>query len=596
MPDPAKQNPQTPDRGDAVRSVAERELLPLAGWDRRTFLKQGAFAAGTALFNLRKGPFGLGARHGPGGTVAHKTHGRTAQAASPPNILTIMVDQLRTPVWMPGAYELPSVMPNLAALRAQSVSFERHYTASNDCSPSRSVLLTGLYTHQTGVMITGAGWLVPGFPTWGTLLRKMGYSTAYYGKWHLNPNEYTSLAQYGFAGGTYPSPNGNPGQGTTRDPFIADQFIEWFAGHAGKEPWATTVSFVNPHDLAFWYKFTEKIATESSPPGRAQALPPNFETQEQLAQKGKPLLQRSLQDTMAEEFGAVPWEGNEVQAWWTQMMDTYLLLQTYVDEQIGRIFAALASKPEVAANTVIIFTSDHGEYCGSHGMRGKGASPYEEALRVPLYVYDPRNLVTAATQTPRTGLTSHADIVGLMLTIASGSNKWRNETEYAHLAGRHDLASMCANPAAPGRKWIVHATDEDLTEFSSTAYSADAPRHMVAIRTPKGKLALYRNWLTGTTEVAPLGQEVEFYDYSTEEGRLELSAQTPGVGSPLREELWSTLEEEAIPQELQAPLPSRLHTAHRRGLKAYYTFEERQAAKLAEMHPPEAIETAPEGL
>ena len=57
------------------------------------------------------------------------------------------------------------------------------------------------------------------------------------------------------------------------------------------------------------------------------------------------------------------------------MMDTYLLLQGYVDEQIGRIFAALAaSRPEVAANTVIIFTSDHGEYCGSHGMRGKGAS------------------------------------------------------------------------------------------------------------------------------------------------------------------------------------------------------------------------------
>jgi hypothetical protein len=497
---------------------------------------------------------------------------------------------------MPPGYELQSIMPNLAALRAQSVSFERHYTASNDCSPSRSVLLTGLYTHQTGVMITGSGWLPPAIPTWGTLLRKIGYATAYYGKWHLNPNENASLYPYGFSGGTYPSPNGNPGQGAVRDPFIAQQFSEWFAGRAGAEPWATTVSFVNPHDLAFWYKFTERIASESNPPARAQGLPPNYETQEELAAKGKPLLQRSLQDTMAEEFGEVPFVGGEVLTWWTQMMDTYLLLQSYVDEQIGRIFQALASRPEVAANTVIIFTSDHGEYCGSHGMRGKGASSYEEAIRVPLYVYDPRGLVTTATNVPRNGLTSSADIVGLMLTIASGSNKWRNEPEYAHLATRHDLASMCANPAAPGRKWILHATDEDLTEFSSTPYATDAPRHMVAIRSPRGKLALYRNWRPGTTEVESSAEEVEFYDYSSEQGRLELSHQTPGAGSALREELWATLEEVAIPHELRAPLPSRLHIGHRRGMRSYMAFEERQAAKLAEMHPPEAIETAPEGL
>ena len=202
---------------------------------------------------------------------------------NPPNILTILVDQLRTPVWIPG-YELQNIMPNLGALREQSVSFERHYNAANDCSPSRGVLLTGLYPHQTGVMITGAGWLDPA-SNLGSLLRKMGYQTAYYGKWHLNPNEYVSLDRYGFSGGTYPSPNGSPGQGTVRDPFIAEQFSEWFDGHAGKEPWATTVSFVNPHDMAFWYKFTQKIASREQSAGRAQALPPNFETQEQLGER-----------------------------------------------------------------------------------------------------------------------------------------------------------------------------------------------------------------------------------------------------------------------------------------------------------------------
>src|SRR5271156_6163277 len=113
--------------------------------DRRTFIRQGALA-GAALL-------GLGAERvgSPAKRPAHHRRRASSSGFSPPNILTIIVDQLRTPVWMPPAWGPAQAMPNLAALRARSVSFERHYTAANDCSPSRSVLLTGLYTHQTGV-------------------------------------------------------------------------------------------------------------------------------------------------------------------------------------------------------------------------------------------------------------------------------------------------------------------------------------------------------------------------------------------------------------------------------------------------------------
>jgi Sulfatase len=475
------------------------------------------------------------------------------------------------------------------------VSFERHYTASNDCSPSRSVLLTGLYTHQTGVMITGSGWLDPRFPTWGTLLRKMGYQTAYYGKWHLTPNPNELLEQYGFAGGTYPSPNGSPGQGTSKDPEIAAQFSEWLEGQAGHEPWATTVSFVNPHDIAWWHRFTERIASEAAPPAHALALPPNYETPEMLAEKAKPALQRSLQQTAARSFGGVPFSGPEALGWWTQMMDTYLLLQGYVDTQIGNVLAALASRPQVAENTVVLFTSDHGEYGGSHGMRGKGASAYEEAIRVPLCVYDPRGSLTSAPGTVRSQLTSSADVVALMLTIASGSDSWRAEPEYAHLASRLDLASICQDPQAPGRSWVVHATDEDVTEFASEPYAAEAPRHVVALRSAAGKLALYSNWRPGTIELEGLGHESELYDYTTEAGRLEISSQG-GPGSALEEELWATLEGEAIPDELRAPLPASLRAAHRKGLARYLAYEEREDAKVAEAHLPKPAPATPEPL
>src|ERR1019366_8835897 len=78
-----------------------------------------------------------------------------ALSSDKPNILVIVVDQLRFPQWFsptPLGLALP---PNIARLRRGAVSFARHYTASNDCTPARATLLTGLYTHQTGCMITG---------------------------------------------------------------------------------------------------------------------------------------------------------------------------------------------------------------------------------------------------------------------------------------------------------------------------------------------------------------------------------------------------------------------------------------------------------
>lgn len=54
----------------------------------------------------------------------------------------------------------------------------------------------------------------------------------------------------------------------------------------------------------------------------------------------------------------------------------------------------LASRPEIERDTVVVFTSDHGEYAGSHGLRGKGAAIYEESIRVPLYIHDPAGHLT----------------------------------------------------------------------------------------------------------------------------------------------------------------------------------------------------------
>ncbi len=542
--------------------------------DRRTLLKGGLAAGG-----LLVGGFGIKA-------LADETRQQQQHRPAPartgpryrrekPNILLIVVDQMRYPQWLSPspAAQLP---PNIQALRTGAVSFGHHYTASNDCTPSRAALVTGLHTHQTGCMITGASTLDPGFPTWGTMLREHGYSTRWLGKWHLthHDNHWTAatgeqaLERYGFDGGVYPSPDGAPGQGWRVDGRIADEFESWFGAEGAGGPWCTTVSFVNPHDVAWWYAWSDRVHAERNPPRTARRLPPNFETPDQMRAQSKPALQFSLQDTAAASFGPVPFSGPEHEARWLGLLDLYTELQREVDGHVGRVLQTLESRPDVAANTVIVFTSDHGEYGASHGLRGKGAAAYEEGIRVPLIVRDPRGLLTRSPEITRSQLSSSVDVAPLLLTIGTGSAAWRSDPHYAHIAGRLDLARILADPQAPGRSHVLHATDEVVTEFAIETYAADAPLHVVALRTAGAKYVTYSHW--PAEGIAPLaeGREAELYDYSTHGGRLEV--QNTAGSSPVEGQMRAALER-AVAGELREPLPSRLSEAHRRGLADYFS-------------------------
>ncbi|HEY2632356.1 MAG TPA: sulfatase-like hydrolase/transferase, partial [Solirubrobacteraceae bacterium] len=540
-------NPPLPeDQLDEQRPKDERVSLI----DRRTLIKSGLLAGGAlagggaALADLvSKAPaLRAGARAAKLTDQSHKGTGPqvskqavksvpAAKVYKAPNILVVMVDQLRTPQWFSDSPEAIGLMPNLARLREGGASFSSHYTAANDCTPARAALLTGLHTHQTGCMITGGSTLDPGFPTYGTMLRELGYRTHWFGKWHLTHGDNLwdahedagALEPYGFSGGTYPSPDGAPGQGWRVDPHIVTQYESWLAKAPKREPWCTTVSLVNPHDIAWWYRWSSRFAAEAQTPDIVNALPPNFETPEEMEARGKPMLQRSLQDTAQASFGEVPYVGAEVEESWLPFMNLYLKLLAQVDTHIGSVLNALASRPDMAGNTVIVFTSDHGEYGSSHGMRGKGGGAYEEAIRVPLIVRDLRDQVTAAPAQPRSGLTSSVDVAPLLLDLATGSSSWRTDSQYSHLASRHDIASMLSDPKAPGRDYVLHATDETVTEFAIEPYAAEAPLHVVALRTPKAKYATYSNFAPGSLNAETAGRETELYDYSTPEGRMELA-------------------------------------------------------------------------
>jgi arylsulfatase A-like enzyme len=259
-------------------------------------------------------------------------------------------------------------------------------------------------------------------------------------------------------------------------------------------------------------------------------------------------------------------------------MDLYVKLQRTVDGHIGRVLRTLERNPRVAANTVVVFTSDHGEYGASHGLRGKGAGAYEEAIRVPLVVKDPRGALTAAVGRPRMQLTSSVDVAPLLLRIATGSDAWRGERRYAHIAGRADLAAILANPRARGRQYALHATDEIVTEFATELYAADAPLHVVAMRTADAKFATYSNWAADGTAPELEGQERELYDYRTRAGRLELQN---SAGASRREGMLQRMYERALREELRGPLPRKLAEAHGLGFENYNLVAKKAARGAA---------------
>jgi len=124
---------------------------------------------------------------------------------------------------------------------------------------------------------------------------------------------------------------------------------------------------------------------------------------------------------------------------------------------------------------------------------------------------------------------------------------------------------------------VLHATDEVVTEFAIEPFAADAPLHVVALRTASAKYSSYTHWSDEGIAPQLAGEENELYDYATEGGRLELH--NSAGESPLEPGLRATLQH-AARHELRAPLQQRLLSAHARGYADYFEVA-RNAARNA---------------
>lgn len=382
-----------------------------------------------------------------------------------PNILFILVDQERYFKEHPKELEIPG----RRRLLDMGVTFTNHYIASSVCTASRSVVYTGQHMPVTGMFDNVNFPFVPSLttnlPTIGTMMRQLGYYTAYKGKWHLaselepdperDHNYVNDMEKYGFSDWN-PAGDiiGDPWDGFIRDNGSLAGALQWLRTKGLQlrgegRPWFLSVDLVNPHDIMYFNTDLpgEKVQDTGAlmmelrrapdTPSYSQTydgvVPDNWT--QALDEEGRPALHGEAMEATAHALGRIPSE----QERWRRFNDYYLNCMKEVDRKIDRLIEEVDDLG-LLDQTVIIFTSDHGEMGGAHGLRSKTGNAYEETVHVPLIVYTPGGPAGVSCD----AVTSHVDLAPTLLGL-SGANPSAVEGIAQALPGR-DFSELTRNP------------------------------------------------------------------------------------------------------------------------------------------------------
>ena len=296
------------------------------------------------------------------------SQGAAAPDAAKPNILLIICDQLS---WnaISGHGCKWAETPNLDRLLARGVSFVESHSTNPVCSPARSSIVTGRMPVETGV-ISNSRPIHPSVPNIGQWLGGRGYETVYCGKWHLPGGRPHEMAGFRVlpAGG---------GQGDLMDNSVARLSANFIADYSGAKPFLLVSSLLQPHDICYWAIQNRHLVPPDTPFDELGPplpdLPPNNKT--------RPPAPQRLDQCRGPAFSDEQWRYYRY---------IYFRQVEMLDHDVGRVLDALEHTGK-AENTLVIFTSDHGEGGGRHSHVQKWY-PYEEGVKVPLIVSCPDKL------------------------------------------------------------------------------------------------------------------------------------------------------------------------------------------------------------
>lgn len=425
----------------------------------------------------------------------------------PQNILFIITDQQRYDTIAALGYHHVDT-PHLDRLTREGTAFSRMFVTAPSCAPSRASLFTGLYPHTTGVMKNEDAWK----HSWIERLAEAGYRCVNVGKMHTFPYD----APVGFHERHIVE---NKDRGHPKLPYLldnwdkalwirdeikpdrislrdrpdyrerlgafewdlpeelhADNFVgnlaqHWLDTYNGDEPFFLQVGFPGPHPP---YDAVERHIE----PYRDREVPAVIGSQRDLDEQPEPLkaLRREHQQTDHDSIVQLENPSDEQLA---RQRRYYFANISMIDEQVGSLLEAL-DRRGVLDDTVVIFTSDHGDTLNDHGHIQKWTM-YEASVRVPAIVWRPGRV--AAGQVVD-GLVSHFDLGATVLELAGLERpEW--------MQARSLVPALEGDEEWEGRRYVFseHARDMILTETALMTMVRDDRWKLVEfVDSPEGQL------------------------------------------------------------------------------------------------------------
>jgi arylsulfatase A-like enzyme len=323
------------------------------------------------------------------GTAAATAFSAVALEAKPapktrrPNLLYVFSDQHRA-CSLPGEAFNQAMAPNLAAFRAQNCSMDKCVSNYPLCTPYRAIFMSGLYPQQSGVM-GNEDILNPKVGPLGETFRAAGYHTGYVGKWHIHGQDRVGGEDFRFIpkgpyrmgfedwhvwgntndhyhSWTFDQETGEKifpeGWQPTR---MTDEAITFLKAQDKDKPWFLVLSWNPPHP-----PFDPPPEKRDLYPEDMQPTRPNVQILPKAAD-----IHKGVRTGRALSKAAQGYHGSI----------------TSIDEEFARVLKALEETGQ-ADDTIVIYTSDHGEMMGSQGLMGKRV-PFEESCRVPFFIRYP---------------------------------------------------------------------------------------------------------------------------------------------------------------------------------------------------------------
>lgn len=287
--------------------------------------------------------------------------------------------------------------PNIDRIANEGAICTSYYASSPVCTPSRASLVTGLYPQATGAPKNGLH-IREDIPTFATILKDQGYATSYVGKWHLAGHEkYTFGIKYkaGFddnrfmmrgghapyfhiKNGKYKGINESNAAKLPKDEvvhltdFFTDRTLE-ILERDQKKPFALMLSIPDPHTPDYARPPYHKMYT-------------HMDIKAPITMQDKYINKRPKWG----KGGNNEAKGKKGFAEDKSSLQQYFGMVKHIDDSVGRILKFLDDN-DLTDNTIIIFTSDHGDMFFEHNRINKGV-PYEASSRIPFVIRYPKKI------------------------------------------------------------------------------------------------------------------------------------------------------------------------------------------------------------